>query len=523
MIKLTRLPTDSGCYIYKDKEGRIIYIGKAKNLKKRISSYFQKKNYDTKTVALVKNIDSVDFIITNNEIEALILENNLIKKHQPRYNINLKDSKRYAYIQKTDEDFPKFIIARKIIESNKGKFFGPFTSGEERDNLVKLLNKLFMLRTCKKMPKRPCLRYHLKLCSAPCSIISKKEYLEQINKAAKVLSGNTSELIIELKLEMKSASAEQNYEKARLIRDQLSALNHLNEKQNMERQKRYNEDILNYIIRDGKIYLILFNIYKGTLINKQEFIFDYNPDFLNEFIMQYYSGISADGIPKELIVPEKIDESIKDFFEQKNKTEIDIIIPKIGEKKQLLELVKKNIEITFFGDISKVEELKIKLKLNDSPNVIECFDISHISGTSMVGSMVQFRNGKADKTNYCRFKIKTVNQVDDFASIAEVIKRRYSRLKKEKKDMPDLIVIDGGKGQLSSAMHELEALGLKIPTISIAKKQEEIYFPGSKFPLTLDRKEKALKYIQEIRDEAHRFAIKYNRLLRSKRSLDNPS
>jgi excinuclease ABC subunit C len=467
MIELSKLPTNPGCYIYKDKEARIIYIGKAKNLKKRVSSYFQRKNHDMKTIALVENIDSVDFIVTNNEIEALILENNLIKKHQPKYNIDLKDSKRYAYIQETDEEIPKLIIARKI--GGNGKLFGPFTSGEERDNLIRLLNRLFMLRTCKKLPKKPCLRYHIKLCSAPCSVVSKEEYMEQIDRAAKVLSGKTSELIAELKQEMKKASAEQNYEKAKLIRDQLSALDYLSEKQNMERQKKYNEDILNYIIRNEKVYLILFNIYKGTLINKQEFTFNYNPDFLNEFIVQYYSGIGAGNIPKELIVPEEIDDSLKDFFEHKSKTKISITMPKIGEKKQLLELVKTNIEIAFFGDISKVEELKSKLKLNDSPNVIECFDISHISGTSMVGSMVQFRNGKSDKSNYRRFKIKTVGQIDDFASIAEVVKRRYSRLKEENKPMPDLIIIDGGKGQLSSAMQELNNLGLKIPTIAIAK------------------------------------------------------
>jgi excinuclease ABC subunit C len=516
--RLSKLPSNPGCYIYKDKDGKIIYIGKARNLKKRVANYFQKKGHDTKTVALVERIDSVDFIVTDNEIEALILENNLIKKHQPKYNIDLKDSKRFAFIQETDEDAPRLIIARKMI--GKGKFFGPFTSAEERDNLIRLLNKLFMLRTCKRFGKKPCLRYHLKLCSAPCSLVSKEEYIGQVENAGKVLSGKTSELIADLKLEMKKASACQNYEKARLLRDQLSSLHFLSERQNVERHKKYNEDIVNYKIRDGKIYLILFSIYKGTLINKQEFTFDHNPGFLDEFIVQYYSGIGADEIPKELVVPEEIDDSIKAFFEHKSRTKVEIIVPRIGEKKQLLELVRTNIEIAFFGDTSKVEELKTKLKLNDSPNVIECFDISHISGTAMAGSMVQFRNGKADKSNYRRFRIKTVDQVDDFASIAEVVKRRYSRLKVEDKPMPDLIIIDGGKGQLSAAMHELETLGLKIPTIAIAKRLEEIYFPGSKFPLKLDHKEKALKYIQEIRDEAHRFAIKYNRLLRSKKNFE---
>jgi excinuclease ABC subunit C len=292
------------------------------------------------------------------------------------------------------------------------------------------------------------------------------------------------------------------------------AIQHLHEHQNMQRQQTYDEDIINYMIRDGVVYLMLFTIYKGTLSNKNEYVFEYNDDFLEEFIVQYYS---ENPIPREVIVPSKLTESIISFLEQKRKKRVHVLVPKKGAKKQLLDLVKKNIEISFFADSTKVDELQKRLQLQETPLVIECFDISHLSGTSTVGSMVQFRKGKPDKSNYRRFRIRTVVGVDDVAAIAEVVRRRYTRLKQEYAEMPHLIIIDGGRGQLNSTVHELEKLDVKIPVISIAKQFEEIYLPGSSQPIRLAKKEKALLFIQEIRDEAHRFAISYNRLLRRKK------
>jgi len=287
----------------------------------------------------------------------------------------------------------------------------------------------------------------------------------------------------------------------------------LNEHQNMERARRYNEDIINYILQKDQVFLLLFNIDKGTLHNKSEFIFDWHFDFFEEFLVQYYSEHT---IPEELIVPEDIDPAIRNFLKYKKGAKVIVTVPKIGEKKHLLELVKKNVELSFFGDMIKVEELQKKLRLNDLPSVIECFDVSHLAGTFTVGSMVQFRNGKPDKSNYRRFKIKYPESLeDDCASIGEIVRRRYRRLKEEETPMPDLIIIDGGKGQLSSALGELKELSLKIPVISIAKKFEEIYFPGSSVPLRLHRTDKALLFIEEIRDEAHRFALSYNRKLRA--------
>jgi len=513
-IDLSKVPENPGCYLYKDSKGNIIYVGKAKNLKKRVSQYFDSRQKDPKTQALLTHIDSVDFIITKNEVEALILENNLIKKNHPKYNIDLKDSKNYAYIKITSEEFPRLLIARK--KDDDSEYFGPFTSAEKRDSILQTLTRTFKIRTCKKMPKKACLRYHINLCDAPCiNNITKEEYNKNIRLVKSILSGKTKEIIEEIKEEIKIESKKQNFEKAIELRDKIESLEYLKERQNMQRIKEYNEDIINYLIKDDKVYLLLFKIYKGTLENKEEYEFplNYEPEFLEQFLTQYYS---ENPIPKEIIIPNPVGESIKVYLKKKANKKISIIVPTKGEKKELLDLVLKNIEIIFFENINKLIELKEKLNLEKIPEVIECFDISHLSGTNQVGSMVQFRKGKPDKSNYRRFKIKTVDQIDDFASIKEIVFRRYYRIKKENSSPPDLIVIDGGKGQLSSALESLEELNLKIPIISLAKEFEEIYMPGESNPLRLNHKDPALQILQQIRDEAHRFAITYNRLLRKK-------
>jgi excinuclease ABC subunit C len=512
MIDLTSLPLNPGCYLFRDTEKRIIYVGKAKNLRKRVKSYFQKKEQDPKTRCLITTLESVEFFVTDTEVEALILENTLIKKHQPKYNINLKDAKTYAFIELTDEVFPRLLIARQ--KQGNGKYFGPFVSALERDHVLQFLNRTFTLRTCRKLPKKTCLRYHLQLCTAPCvGLISQEDYDMRIRNVRLILSGKSRELLKKLRQEMTRKSQLFEYENALIVRNQITAIQHLQEHQKMQRQHTFDEDIISYLLRDGTIYLMLFNIYKGTLSTKSEFVFDFTPDFLEEFIVQYYS---ENPIPSEVIIPQKPSDSLAAFLKQKRKKKVRIIVPKKGTKKQLLDLVEKNIEITFFGDRSKVEALQHQLNLQEPPQVIECFDISHLSGTSMVGSMVQYRNGKPDKSNYRRFRIRSVEGIDDVAAIAEVVRRRYRRLQLEHAPLPQLIIIDGGVGQLNCAVHELETIGVKIPLISIAKHFEELYFPGQPQPLRLGKKEKALLFIREIRDEAHRFAIAYNRLLRKK-------
>jgi excinuclease ABC subunit C len=501
------IPNNPGCYIYKNKQGKIIYVGKAKNLKKRVASYFNKNDLDEKTKHLVSNISKIDFIVTNSEVEALILENNLIKKNQPKYNINLKDSKRYAYIKITDEDFPRALIARNITKD--GKYFGPFVSAAARDYVLDFVKKTFRLRTCKRMPKKECLRYHIKLCDGPCTNkISFKEYMGRINDVQVLLKGNLSGLVKILNVKMKEYSVKKSFEKAIIVREQINALKYLKEKQNMERQKKFDEDIINYYLRDGKVYVMMFNTSKGVLGEKQEWVFDYIEGFFEDFLIQYYD---LNKRKKELILPENVDLALKKYLDDR---QVKVVVPKKGERKKLIDLVKKNIEIAFFANTKKIEELQKRLKLNDIPNVIECFDISHLSGTSTVGSMVQFRNGIPDKSNYRRFKIRTVKGIDDFASINEIVYRRYKRLQQEAQSMPNLIIIDGGKGQLSFAQKALSRLNLKIPIISIAKKFEEVHVLGLPFPLKIPRKNSALLFLQEIRDEAHRFAINYNRMLR---------
>lgn len=512
MFDIATFPTTPGCYLFQDVTKKIIYIGKAKNLRKRIQSYFQKKQIDPKTGSLIRNIASISFIVTDTEVEALILENTLIKKHQPKYNINLKDAKTYAYIHLTDEQFPKLRIARQ--KQADGAYYGPFVSALERDHVLQFLTTTFALRTCKKLPKKPCLRFHLKLCDAPCiGAISKQEYDMKIRNVRLILSGKSTALQKKLKQEMNRKSQRCDFEGALLLRDQLMAIEHLQDHQKMQRQRTFDEDIINFYIKDEHVYLMLFNIYKGTLSTKNEFVFRYTPDFLEEFIVQYYS---ENPIPRELIIPKILSESVAMFLSQKRKKNVSVIVPKKGTKKQLLDLVVKNIESTFFGDMTKVEELKRTLHLQESPVVIECFDISHLSGTSTVGSMVQYRNGKPDKTNYRRFRIRTVQGIDDVAAMSEVVRRRYTRLQQEHAALPQLIIVDGGIGQLNATVRELEKIDLKIPILSIAKQFEEIYLPGFPQPLHLGKKEKALLFIREIRDEAHRFAIAYNRLLRKK-------
>ncbi len=516
---LNEIPHQPGCYLYKNSDGKLIYIGKAKDLKKRVSSYFTKSISEQKTQHLVSEIVSVDFIVTQNETEALILENNLIRLHKPKYNIDLRDARRYAYILLTDEEFPRLVTARD--RTQKGEYFGPYTSAEQREQILKTLRMIFRIRTCRKLPKRACLRYHMHLCDAPCiGKISKESYDANIAKAVMYLKGKPDELITEIESEMKLYAGNQQFEAALRCRDALRALAYQKERQVMETHKKYNQDIINYVVEKNTVYLLVFNVSQGMLVNKKEFAFDYSSDFFEEFLLRYYE---QHPIPKEIIVPEMQSEefesdtldTLAEYLSGKKNAIVQIIIPKKSERKELLELVKKNIEITFQEESLRLESLRTILKLEDTPAIIECFDISHLAGTQVVGAMVQFRNGRPDKSNYRRFKLGTdIN--DDCANIAEVVRRRYTRLIAEKSEFPNLIVIDGGQGQLSAALHEMEVLSLKIPIITLAKKFEEIYVPGLSYPIRPDKKNKGLLLLQHIRNEAHRFAITYQKVRRKK-------
>jgi excinuclease ABC subunit C len=352
----------------------------------------------------------------------------------------------------------------------------------------------------------------MNLCSGPCiNKISREDYMENIKQAKLVLNGKTKELKEILQKKMNNFSKEKNFEKAILIREKISSLNLLEEKQKMQRRKNYNEDIINYVLQDEKIYLMIFNIYKGTLENKKTFQFESKPNFLEEFLIQYYF---ENPIPKRIILPKKV-ENIGVYLSKLKNSKVEIFVPKKGELKKLLELVKMNIIEKYFEKEEILKELQKKLNLKKIPKIIECFDISHLGGTQVVGSMVQFRNAKPNKQNYRKFKIKAEDKNDDFSNMNEIIKRRYSKLKKENKTFPDLIVVDGGLGQLNSSLKALKEIEVKIPIISLAKKFEEIYLPNKEI-IQLGEKNKARKLLEFIRNEAHRFAIKYQRERRRK-------
>ena len=512
MIATPSLPHEPGCYLFLDSRKSVLYVGKAKDLKKRVGSYFGKHDPDQKTRMLTETAESIDIIVTGSEVEALILENTLIKKHQPRFNINLKDAKQYAYIELTSEEFPAIRIARQAV--GESTYFGPFVSAAERDFVRNVVRKTFGLRTCRKLPKRACLRHHIRTCSAPCiGEIGAVDYAESVRKASMVLKGKTADLIADMEGEMAARASSQEYERAMLLRDQIHALERLSVRQDVARRREGDEDVIGYAISDSTVHLMLFNIYRGTLGNKSEYQFGFHPDFLEEFLVQYYSD---NPVPSEVILPEDVDDSLAEFLTIRKGKKVTVTVPKQGAKRRLLELVKKNIEALHLRDEARILDLQEDLGLDSPPSVIECFDISHISGTLVVGSMVRFTDGHPDKKNYRRYRIREAEGIDDPAAIAEVVRRRYRRLKAEEVPLPDLVLVDGGKTQLNAALNELKSLGLKLPVFALAKKREEVYAPGRAHPLILGRKEKSSLYLREIRDEAHRFAIAYHHLLRKK-------
>ncbi|MDD4281037.1 MAG: excinuclease ABC subunit UvrC [Candidatus Methanofastidiosa archaeon] len=513
MIDLDRVPDEPGCYLFRDAHDIVIYVGKAKSLKKRVRSYFQTKEHDQKTQHLVQDISSLDFFVTANEVEALVLENNLIKKHQPRYNVMLKDSQRYAYIHVTAERYPRLLVARD--RAGKGTYYGPFVSAEQRDNVLKALRTAFGIRTCRTFRSRPCLRYHIGLCSAPCGgMVTREAYLERVHRAERYLRGSTAELVTALKGEMGVSASSQHYERALALRDQIRALSALDERQNMERSRRHDEDVVNMSTREGTAYAMVFTVERGMVIGKCEYVFEEREGALDTFVKQYYATHPP---PREVILPAPlVDEAIGPYLSQLRGSPVRVVVPKRGKKRELLDLVTKNIEARFFMQRDMVEDLGTSLRLPTLPRVIECFDISHTGGTYTVASMVQFRDGSPDKSGYRRYRLGTVEGVDDYAAMNEAVGRRYRRLQSEGAPLPDLVVVDGGKGQLAAAREALASAGVRLPVIALAKREEEVFVPGLPDPVTLGRTSKALKLLIQIRDEAHRFAVAYHTLLRDK-------
>ena len=519
-ISKIHIPSNPGIYLMKDSDKKIIYIGKAKNLKNRVRSYFL-KNQNFKTQKLVENISEIEFVLTDNEIEAFLLESNMIKKHRPRFNIELKDQQRYTYLRISDEKYPRLLVARRTRDGKflgKGKIFGPFTQGSSKLLTIGTLRKAFQIRICKQLPKKVCLEYHLGNCEGPCEFKPAQErYQKHVSALEEVLKGKNQTMIFteKLKEEMKQAADLQQFERAKEIRDTLIRLGSLQTKQKMEYIENSDEEYFGFAEKDQTITVMNFRMINGVIRDSDKFFFDLVGDnSFSNFLFQYYSThkipklILVNALPENHLLLEKL------LSDQAGFT-VQIQNPKKGKKKEILDLILKNIQLIHKngGDPGLVE-LKETLGLQSLPNVIECFDISNHGEDFAVASMARFVGGQPDKSGYRKFKIKTISGRDDFAMISEVVKRRYLRLLEENSEMPDLILIDGGKGQLNAALSSLSSLGLKIPCVSLAKENEEIYVPKQKNPLLIDKSEKSLKILQYARDETHRFGVNYNRTIR---------
>ncbi|MDX1595901.1 MAG: excinuclease ABC subunit UvrC [Nitrosopumilaceae archaeon] len=519
-IQKVRIPSNPGIYLMKDSVGNIIYIGKAKNLKNRVKSYFL-KNQNYKTKKLVENISDIEFVLTDNENEAFILESNMIKKYRPRFNIELKDQQRYTYLRITDEKYPRLLVARRTRSGKflgKGKIFGPFTQGSSKLLTIGTLRKAFQIRICKTLPKKVCLEYHLGNCEGPCEFKeAQKRYSEHVSSLESVLKGKNQTKIFKQKLEeeMKKASDLRQFERAKDIRDTLLRLDSLQTKQKMEYVDNADEEFFGISEKNQEAIVMNFRMLNGVIRDSNKFFFDLVADNnFSNFLFQYYS---THKIPKFVVVnqlPENQNMLEKLLSEQAGFS-VKIILPKQGKRKEMIDLIMKNLDlIQSKGDDPTLLKLQEILDLPTLPNVLECFDISNHGVDYAVGSMSRFVNGTPDKSGYRKFKIKTVKGRDDFAMIGEIIKRRYYRLVEEKKPLPDLVLIDGGKGQLHSATESLKSLGIKLACASLAKENEEIYLPNKKNSIILSKKDPALQILQHARDEAHRFGVMYNRSIR---------
>jgi excinuclease ABC subunit C len=543
--KLKNLPDSAGVYQFKNDKDKVIYVGKARNLKNRVRSYFHSGQESAKTAALVRKITDVELIVTDNEIEALVLENNLIKELKPRYNVNLKDDKSFPYIKVTDELYPRIYPTRRVIRDGS-KYFGPYTDVKSMKRALRMVNEVFRIRSCKLQisPEaieakkfKVCLDYHIKKCDGPCvGFVSSGEYNDMVNEVIKVLRGKTDELIKDLSGKMTAAVETLEFEKAAEIRDKIERLKVISSKQKVVAEDLEDRDIVSVAYEGKDAACSIFNIRAGKLVGKKQFklAIDETEELQAIFaaiIKFYYSEFVE--IPTEIVMEtdpaEK--ETLLEWLKLKCKRRIKFIVPKRGSLLSLVKMCRENAllqlrEIQLQKMKSEgyipysVSALQRDLRMKHLPRKIECFDISNLAGTDTVASMVVFEDGKPKKSLYRKFIIKDVEGPDDFASMREVISRRYGKLKEENGVLPDLIMVDGGKGQLSSAVEILKSLGFENYTIvGLAKRLEEVFFPGQSDPETIPKTSSGLKLLQQIRDEAHRFAITFHRVRRSKRTI----
>ncbi|HPG37867.1 MAG TPA: excinuclease ABC subunit UvrC [bacterium] len=546
--KLDNLPKKPGVYIFRDKAGEIIYIGKAKILRNRVRSYFQEsRTPDAKTARLVKRIHDLETIITDSEMEALILEANLVKENKPRYNINLKDDKSFPYIRVTNEPYPRIFPTRKMVRDGS-RYFGPYTDVYSLRTTLKSIKRIFPVRSCnynlsddliQKGKFKICLDYHIKRCHGPCEgLVSQTEYNRVIENAAKFIQGRTAQVEEDMTAQIKKLAAELKFEQAARLRDQLKSFEMFKQQQKVLDQSLTDRDLIALARQDNDACCVIFKVRDGKITGRQHFYLDNVLDepvgsIMNTFIKLYY--IKADFVPREIVVQVVIDdrEIMTDWLAQKRGDRVELVIPENNDRAKLLEMCAKNAGLLLdelmlqkhkVRDFiaGSVKALQDALNLAVAPKRIEGFDISNIQGTNPVASMVCFINGKAAKGEYRRFKIRVKETPDDFAMMHEAVFRRYSRLQKENKPMPDLILIDGGKGQLGAATSALEKLAIKDQQIiSLAKRLDEVFIPGIPEAQNIRRDSAALKLLQRVRDESHRFAITFHRSLRDKQTLSS--
>lgn len=535
-INLSSLPDKPGVYLMYNSDDTVIYVGKAINLKNRVRSYFQNRDQGDKVRRMVSNIDHYDYFITDNEVEALILESTLIKKFKPKYNILLKDDRELPYIKITlKDDYPKILPCRKMIKDGS-KYFGPYPTMSTMYEVKSLVERMFPVKSCD-IPvykDKPCLYYHLKQCLAPCiSWVSSQEHKAMINDVCNFLEGNIEASVEKLTEEMLRAAERTDFERAANLRDIIKSLQRYTDKQKIITAPGTEQDIIGTFTENDLICCHVFQVRNGKLTGKLNFHYEYSAEknkleeFMDTFITEYYQ--KTDSIPQEVIVEKMpIDqEIIESWLSEKKGRKVKLTEPQKGHKKEILELVIKNateyiirLKSDHSFQVSKtgMTELKKYLSMNSLPRKIEGFDISHTQGTNTVASMVVFEDGKAKKSEYRKFKINfSEGEPNDYASIYEVVYRRYKRVLENNLEQPDLILIDGGKGQLSSALKALDDLNYPYKTvIGIAKKLEEVFIPESKFPIILKDNSFALKLLQHVRDESHRFSITFHRDLRNK-------
>lgn len=544
-LKLDTLPTSPGVYQFKDKTGRIIYIGKAKNLRARVRTYFQSSSrLDQKTARLVAHVADLELLVTDSEIESLILEANLVHEYKPRYNVRLRDDKHFPYIKvTTNEPFPRVFVVRRL-EQDGASYFGPYTSAKSMRMILQLLTRLFKIRTCNLVIPAPegkkyqvCLDYHIKRCGGPCEgYQSQEEYAELVNAVVMVLRGKSTAIIADLEQRMQAAAEATEFETAAELRDQVQALKNMQHRQSVDVGEMVDRDIVSLAREDAVAVAVVMQIREGALIGRQDFQLEVDAEdtdetILDSFVTQYYHA--QPNLPSELCLPLDIQDVslIEAWLRQSKGEKVTVVTPRIGQKSKLVALAARNARLlldelliqkrSHSDRTSKmVSALQDQLKLPRAPRRMICFDISNTGETDAVGSGAFFDNGRPKKSEYRHFKIKGVRGQDDFKMMREVIGRYFHRLKEEDKPPPDLVVVDGGKGQLSSAKQELASLGFETqPIISLAKRLEEVFLPGMSEPITIPRSSPALLLLKRIRDEAHRFAITYNRKVRTKRTI----